>query len=274
MLTALVATPLSVVVGIVIVALFLPIRALIVVLAVGAIGIAVAGYRLVKALRRQIILVPEEGSELLAIIDRLCVTADLPRPEIALEPDVQPNSWVVDLPGRPPRLHLTDGLLRLLEPVEVEAVVAHELAHVGHRDATVMTVVALPANALAEGMQRGMGGGLGLMGLVPFAIGTFAQIGSSSLSRHRELAADRTAATLTGKPSALASALLKVSGAMAKIPKKDLREVAGFQALNLVPVGKDNPGPWRTHPSVEKRVAALERMERRLAAARPAAPRD
>jgi heat shock protein HtpX len=273
MLAAMVATPLSIVVGVVLVALLLPLKALIAVGAALLVGGGFALHRLRKSLRAEVVLRPDEGSELMAIVDRLCVTADLPRPEIALEPDAQPNSWVVDLPGRPPRLHLTDGLLRLLEPVEIEAVVAHELAHVAHRDATVMTVVALPADALAGEGHR-FSGIYGVASLVPVAIGMLARTGSSSLSRHRELAADRSAAALTGKPSALASALLKVSGSLKEIPKKDLREAAGFQALNLLPVGKDRRGPWRTHPSVEKRVAALERMERRLAGARRAGPRD
>jgi heat shock protein HtpX len=209
-------------------------------------------------------LEPDAEPELWAIVDRLCVTADLPRPVLVLEESREPNSWVVDLPRRAPRLHVTRKLLDLLEPAELEAVIAHELAHVAHRDATVMTVVGLPGDALYK--VGGAGGGSWNPG---GSVGLVARIGSLALSRHRELAADRSAATLTGRPSALASALMKMSGVL--IPGDDLR--VGWQSLNLLPAGDESRWWfWRTHPRVEQRVAALERMERRLAAARPALP--
>jgi heat shock protein HtpX len=87
----------------------------------------------------------EEAPELHGTVERLCVLGDIPKPEIVIEDERQPNSWVIDAPGFAPRLHLTRGLLDLLDPVEVEAVIAHELAHVANRDATVMTVWACPA---------------------------------------------------------------------------------------------------------------------------------
>lgn len=208
-------------------------------------------------------LAPGQEPELWAIVDRLCVTADLPRPVLVLDEGAEPNSWVVDLPGRPPRLHVTRKLMDLLEPAELEAVIAHELAHVAHRDATVMTVVGLPADAL---LKTGVGN------WNPGSyVGFVARIGSLTLSRHRELTADRGAAMLTGRPSALASALLKMSGVLG--PDEDLR--VGWQSLNLLPAGKESRWWfWRTHPSVETRVAKLEKMEMRLAAARVRAPRD
>jgi heat shock protein HtpX len=204
--------------------------------------------------------------DLEGIVDRLCVTADLPRPELVLEESREPNSWVVDLPRRRPRLHVTRALLDVLEPAELEAVIAHELAHLVHRDALVMTVTGLPGDALykfqASGGSWTAGGSIGLV----------ARFGSLALSRHRELTADRGAAMLTGRPSALASALVKMSGVL--VPEDDLRKT-GWQSLNVLPSGEDSRWWfWRTHPSVEKRVAALERMERRLAAARAGAPRD
>lgn len=206
-------------------------------------------------------LAPDEEPELWAIVDRLCVTADLPRPELVVEESHVPNSWVVDLPGRTPRLHVTRKLLALLEPAELEAVIAHELAHLAHRDATVMTVTGLPGDALFR-----ITGGAGGSWYPGAAVGMVARAGSMALSRHRELTADRGAAMLTGRPSALASALLKISGVLA--PDEDLR--VGWQSLNLLPADGDRSWWfWRTHPKVEKRVAALEKMERRLAAARP-----
>src|SRR4051794_33691548 len=178
-------------------------------------GIVVA-VRARRQMDRARVLRPGERPELQAAVERLCVLADLPRPEIAVDGERQPNSWIVDAPGRPPRLHVTRGLLDLLEPAELEAVVAHELCHVAHRDATVMTVVGLPGAALLEGARRGSWavGPLIAGRLLGLGIGMTARVGSSALSRHRELTADAGAAALTGKPSAVASALLKVSGGL------------------------------------------------------------
>lgn len=123
---------------------------------VWALGIVIALgiFKVVRDVRRRPddrVLGEGEEPELAAIVDRLCVVADLPRPELVVHEDAEPNSWIVDPPRRVPRLHVTRGLLELLEPVELEAVVAHELAHVANRDATVMTVVALPVEALSRG---------------------------------------------------------------------------------------------------------------------------
>jgi heat shock protein HtpX len=214
-------------------------------------------------------LVAGEEPALHAIVERLCVLADLPRPELVLESEKQPNSWVVDPPGRPARLHVTRGLLDLLEPAELEAVVAHELSHVANRDATVMTVVGLPGAALLNGgRQMEMWWGPVLVGrALGLAIGGLAGIGSNALSRYRELTADAGAAALTGRPSALASALMKVSGDLARLPSADLRAVAGRDAFHLLPVAPERGwlrvlGP--THPRLERRLAALERLEARL----------
>ncbi|MCW3001959.1 MAG: peptidase Ste24p [Conexibacter sp.] len=215
-----------------------------------------------------------EEPELHGIVARLCVAADLPQPEIAVDAERQPNSWIVDLPGRPARLHVTRGLLELLDPAELEAVVAHELSHVAHRDATVMTVVGLPGAILLHG-GGGFGAGWAPMmagRVLTWIIGFLAGIGSNALSRYRELTADAGAAALTGRPSALASALMKVSGDLVHVRAEDLRAVAGRDALHLLPV--DEARGWQralhaTHPSVARRIAALERLERELQHARP-----
>jgi heat shock protein HtpX len=235
------------------------------------VGLALLGLALcVSDMRRAVKgepLAPGTEPELEGIVDRLCVTADLPRPELVLEESLEPNSWVVDLPGRPPRLHVTRRMLDVLEPPELEAVIAHELSHLAHRDAAVMTVTGLPGDAPYRSVG-GVGGSLNPGG----TIGLLARFGSLALSRHRELAADRSAAMLTGRPSALASALLKMSGVL--VPESDLR--TGWQSLNLLPEDEAG-GRWswllRTHPSVEKRIAKLEKMEMRLGAARVRAPR-
>jgi heat shock protein HtpX len=227
-------------------------------------GLAVCVSDLVRSTRGEP-LEPGTEPELVGIVDRLCVTADLPRPELVLEESAEPNSWVVDLPRRRPRLHVTRKLLDLLEPAELEAVIAHELAHLAHRDAAVMTVTGLPGDALYR--VAGSSGGSWNPG---GAVGIVARFGSLALSRHRELTADQGAALLTGRPSALASALLKISGVL--VPQEDLR--TGWQSLNLLPSGDESRWWfWRTHPPVEKRIAKLEKMEMRLAAARVRAPR-
>jgi heat shock protein HtpX len=276
MLLAMVLTPVSALALAGLCVLVLPLRAALALGAIAVVGVAVA----VRDQRRASdarLLGDGEEPELQGIVDRLCVAADLPRPEVALDEERQPNSWIVDLPGRAPRLHVTRGLLDVLEPVELEAVVAHELSHVAHHDATVMTVVGLPGAAMLEGARRGTWafGPLIAGRVLGFAIGKLSGIGSSALSRHRELTADAGAAALTGRPSALVSALLKVSGELSRLPAADLRQVAARDALHLVAV-EDEREPswlWTTHPTIAKRVAALERLEHRMATARPAEPR-
>src|SRR3954466_2156152 len=134
-----------------------------------------------------------------AIVERLCLIADLPKPRIVIENERQPNSWVVSVGRGHTRLHLTQGLLDRLEPHELEAVVAHELAHVAHRDATVMTVVGGPGAVLVGGGSRMARGGLGPMqfgALVAVAIGHVSSFGTLALSRYREFAADAGAVAL------------------------------------------------------------------------------
>lgn len=221
---------------------------------------------------------PEEAPELHAVVERLCVLADLPKPRIVVEPERQPNSWVVAVGRDRARLHLTRGLLDRLDPHELEAVIAHELAHVAHRDATVMTVVGGPGAVLLSGGTTLAGKWiwpLQLGGLVALAIGWLASVGTRALSRYREFAADAGAVSLTGHPAALASALMKVSDGVGHIPTRDLRVAAARDAFHLLPVGSERSGPLpralaATHPSLKARIARLERMEARLQSARPA----
>ena len=282
MVAAAVLTPLSVVVMVLVLALLLPGKVLLG-LAAGVVAGVVVAVRAHRADDRAKVLEPGQVAWLQDGVDRLCVAADVPRPEIVLVRDDVPNSWVVDLPARPPRLHVTSGLLDLLEPDELDAVLAHELAHVAHRDATVMSVVGLPGTVLLEGGRRVQHVGVlwvSLGMLLGAVIGGVSQIGTNALSRHRETSADAAAARITGKPWALASALRKVSGEIARIPHDDLRAV-GHAAFNLVPVEVESDGwgakllrtrPLRpltaTHPDVAQRVAALEALELRLHAAR------
>ena len=215
-----------------------------------------------------------EEPELHAAVERLCVAADLPKPRVILEPEDQPNSWVVSLARGRSQLHVTDGLLEIVAGAELEAVVAHEIAHIAHRDAAVMTVVGGPAAMLLSG-GRGMlraGWFMAAGGLIAFAIGWLGSLGTRALSRYRELAADAGAAALTGNPAALASALVRVSQGLVAIPRADLREVASRDAFHLLPTARR--GEYRlppAHPALRARIERLERLERQLQAARPAA---
>jgi heat shock protein HtpX len=265
-----VLTPLTVVALLALCVLIFPLK-----LTLGLAAVSFFAWRALRSDRRaaEHLLADGEEPELQAVVARLCVAADLPRPEIVVHDERQANSWIVDPLRRRPRLHVTRGLLDLLEPLELEAVVAHELCHVAHRDAAVMTVVGMPVAVLQRGATApGWWWPVGGAKIAGGVIGFVAGFGSTALSRYRELTADAGAAQLTGRPAALASALMKISGGLALVPDEDLRLVAGRDALHIVAVEDRSHWLWRlhgrSHPSVEQRVAALERLEHRLAHAR------
>jgi heat shock protein HtpX len=219
---------------------------------------------------------PREAPGLHAMIDRLCVQADLPKPRIAIADTPVPNAFAM---GRSPRhavVCATTGILQLLEPHELEGVMAHELAHVKHRDVLIMTVASFFASVAAMVMQFGLlFGGVGgrdreggqpafvvvlLVSAVVYAVSFVLML---ALSRYREFVADRGAALTTGRPSALASALRKLSDGMQRVPQRDLRAAAELNAFFIVPAGAK--GTLRsllsTHPPTEQRLAALARLE-------------
>jgi heat shock protein HtpX len=271
MVVAAVASPLIVLAALVALVAVAPTRIVIGVAIASAVGIATALQERAAAVRGREVS-PAEAPELHAAVERLCVLADLPKPRIVVEPERQPNSWIVALGRDRARLHLTRGLLDRLEPHELEAVLAHELAHLAHRDATVMTVVGGPGAVLQSGgarLARRFIWPIQIGGVVAMAIGWVASIGSRALSRYREFAADAGAVALTGHPAALASALMKVSDGMLTIPTSDLRTVAARDAFHLLPVAGDegrglHAALTATHPSLRARIARLERMEARL----------
>jgi heat shock protein HtpX len=205
-------------------------------------------------------------------VERLCILADLPKPEIIIEPEDYPNSWMVGLARRRSRLHVTAGLLALLNHSELEAVIAHELAHVAHHDAAVMSAAGGPGAVLYDGARRIARSNwllcvwTGL--LAAGAIGLVSRLATLALSRRRELAADAGAAALTGRPMALASALCRVSGALTRLPQEDLRVAASRDMFHLLPVDElellDGRRITATHPSLSERVKRLERLERRM----------
>jgi heat shock protein HtpX len=219
------------------------------------------------------VLRPESFPHVHAIVERLCLLADLPKPDIVVEPERQPNSWVVARPHAQPRLHLTTGLLAVLPPDELEAVIAHELSHLAHHDARLMTVVGGLGNVLSDGARdAGWRWFLWAGQWVAAAIGWVSRLGAMSFARHRELVADTGAVALTGRPMALASALRRISGELVRVPAVDLRDAAHRDMLHLVAVEADaGRSPlMRTHPPLARRIERLERMEHRLHAARRA----
>jgi heat shock protein HtpX len=162
---------------------------------------------------------PSEAPGLHALVERLCVQADLPKPKIAIADTDMPNAFAMGRSRRASTVCVTTGLLRLLEPRELEGVVAHELAHVQHRDVLIMTVASFFASIAALVLQFApfLGGSRDREGgqpafivvlLVSVAVYLLSFVLMLALSRHREFVADRGAAVLTGRPSALSSALM------------------------------------------------------------------
>jgi heat shock protein HtpX len=209
------------------------------------------------------VLTGHDDPELFAMLDRLCGIADIARPELVLSEQRQPNSWVVHAPGHMPRLYVTCGLRELLTLDELGAVLAHELAHIANRDAVLMTVVGSPGAAM-----RSARGGWAAAPL--WIIGSLSALGTNMLSRYREFAADAVSAQITGRPSALATALMKVSDSLEHIPKTDLRAAAAMNAFNLVAIS-DRRQWWNrsrllsgvaaTHPPLQARLEALHELE-------------
>ena len=214
--------------------------------------------------------------ELHAIVDRVCMQADLPKPAVAVADSEVPNALAVGRTREGATICVTWKMLEVLEPHELEAVIAHELAHVQNRDALVMTLASffslVAALVLRIGAQVGhVAARLATIGIA-IAGWALSTVLLRTLSRYRELSADRAAALITGRPSALASALLKVDAAVAAVPKKDLREVQPVAALCFAPLrGRDRRFSWltATHPSTERRVAALHALEEQLQGSGP-----
>jgi heat shock protein HtpX len=204
-----------------------------------------------------------EGPMLHAAVGRLAALADAPKPRVAVIDSMVPNAFAT---GRAPArstIAITRGLLAELEPPEVEAVLAHELAHVVNRDGAVMTVASFPALTLRE-VIRGASWKLWVFGLPLMVLACFAYALSLGLmltvSRCREYAADRGAALMTGAPEQLMSALQKIAGRMPQIPEQDLRNVAAMSAFFILPTKLRS----FTHPPLDKRLARLASLASEL----------
>jgi heat shock protein HtpX len=252
---------------------------------IGIAGIGVAFYQwwssdkvAMRAMRAREVT-PEEAPELHGMIDRLCALADMPKPRVGVADLAIPNAFAT---GRSPEravVCVTTGIMGTLTAEELEAVLAHELSHVAHRDVLVMTIASsagIAAGMLTRGAQfgalsrgRSNNGGAPTflialaVSLVVYAISFFL---TRLLSRYRELCADRSGAYLTQKPGALASALQKITGEIAAIPSRDLRAASAMNAFFIAPAisGASLKTLTSTHPSLEQRLEQLARIQAEL----------
>src|SRR3954451_2805600 len=231
------------------------------------------------------IVTPEEAPELHGIVDRLCALADMPKPRVAIADTDMPNAFAT---GRNPKhavVCATTGIMRRLNTEELEGVLSHELSHVAHRDVAVMTFASflgmLAGFITRFALYSGMFGGYGdrrdrdnngaamimfimLVSMLVYILSFFL---TRALSRYRELSADRSGALLTGRPSALASALQKVTGDIARIPTRDLRAAEAFNAFFFTPALANVfsiSSLSSTHPPLEKRLAQLAKLSNQL----------
>lgn len=215
----------------------------------------------------------EEAPKLHAMVERLSQQADLPKPTVAIADTQTPNAFATGRSKNHAAVCVTTGLQRTLDQDELEGVLAHELAHIKNRDMAVMTVASLLGTLAFIVVRWGwLFGGRGrnqapvwVAILVSVVVWIISFLLIRALSRYREFAADRGAAAITGKPSALASALMKIAGRMEKVPKEDLREQAEMNAFFIIPIRSGFVGRlFSTHPPTEKRVERLRDLEREL----------
>jgi len=219
----------------------------------------------------------EEYPDLHRTIERLSQQADLPKPKVAVVDENVPNAFATGRNQKNAAVAVTTGLLRTLDQDELEGVLAHELAHVKNRDMMVMTFASLLGTiafmfvrwgAFFGGGRRGGnrgGGGIVVAIVISLVVWILSYILMRALSRYREYAADRGAAAITGKPSALASALVSISDGVEQIPDSDLRDEAEMNAFFIIPLKSGIVGRlFATHPPTEKRIEQLRSLEREM----------
>ncbi|MDD5023463.1 MAG: zinc metalloprotease HtpX, partial [Methanoregula sp.] len=221
------------------------------------------------------VIADDEYPELHRMVERLATEAGIPKPRVAIMQSPVPNAFAT---GRSPKhavVACTDSIMRLLNRDELEAVLAHELAHVKNRDILTMTVasfIAMIASIIMQsflwgaifGRRDGEGAGAWIIaGIVAAVVWFVANLLMMALSRYREFAADRGSAYLTRNPRALMSALNKISGRMTVVPPEAKAKVEGANAFFIIPALSGNTflELFSTHPALEKRIANLEKIE-------------
>ncbi|MFE5737486.1 zinc metalloprotease HtpX [Streptomyces celluloflavus] len=222
---------------------------------------------------------PEQAPELHGAVDRLCALADMPKPRVAIAESDVPNAFATGRNQKNSMVCATTGLLRRLEPEELEGVLAHELSHVAHRDVAVMTIASFLGVLAGIITRAALWSGVGrsnrdqnaavavlVVTAVSAVVYAISFLLTRLLSRYRELSADRAAAILTGRPSALASALTKVTGQIARIPTDDLRKSQPFNAFFFAPAfNKETFNQLlSSHPTLEQRLDQLGRISAQL----------
>ncbi|ADB50211.1 zinc metalloprotease HtpX [Conexibacter woesei] len=219
---------------------------------------------------------PQEAPQLHAMVERLCVQANLPKPRVAVANTPMPNAFAIGRSPKKATVCATTGIMDLLSPAELEGVMAHELTHVQNRDVMVMTIASFFAAIASYIVQFGFffggssddddGPSMMVVILVSVVVYIVSFLLLQALSRYREFAADRGAAIITGRPSALASALMRISSGMERIPQRDLRSSEELAAFYIFPphAKRSLMNVFSTHPPMEKRIEALSRLESQL----------
>ncbi|PSP58638.1 zinc metalloprotease HtpX [Halobacteriales archaeon QH_8_67_36] len=220
---------------------------------------------------------PDEYPELHRKVERLAQQADLPKPKIAVADSRTPNAFATGRSQDSAAVCVTTGIMRLLDDEELEGVLAHELAHVKNRDVMVMTIASFLSTIAFLVVRWGwlFTGGRNRGGqqqapvfvaiLLSLVVWVISFLLIRALSRYREFAADRGGASITGRPAALATALMKIDSGMEKVPSEDLRGQSEMNAFFIIPIRSGFIGRlFSTHPSTEKRIERLRQLEREL----------
>jgi len=255
-----------------------------------AIGSLFYSDKIALSTARAEVVTAQQAPQLHGIVDRVCALADMPKPRVAISKTRLPNAFATGRNADKSVLCVTSGLMELLTPEELEGVIAHEMSHVAHKDVQVMTIASFLAiiagllirfsfyGELFGGGRRSNNNNGGALPILLIIMGVSIAVYAISfvlirlLSRYRELAADRSGALLTGQPSALMSALQKVSSGINTIPTKDLRSAEPLNAFFFAPAmhvireksGKNLATIFSTHPSLERRLEELEKVQRQL----------
>ncbi|WP_330632953.1 M48 family metalloprotease [Halocatena halophila] len=209
---------------------------------------------------------PHTEPQLHATVARLSQLADVPMPGVYRSYRDRPLAVTTGLTTDETKLVVSTGLLESLDQSELEAVIAHEIAHIKNRDAAVMTLVELPlssARALGRSFQYQTGHlQLLAIGVASYCYWALGRLLVASLARSREIAADRGASALIGDPASVASALRTLDGTVPKAPDRDAREVA-LASMSIVPDGDDDPGPALTYSGGRPAFWSIRRQVRR-----------
>jgi heat shock protein HtpX len=217
----------------------------------------------------------EQYPKLYDMVEKVALSNDLPMPKVAVMNTPVPNAFATGKSKRSSVVAVTTGIIDVLDDEELEGVIAHELAHIRHRDVLVLTLAslfstvafflmryALFGSMYGRSRDGGGGGGMILVLIVAGVTWFVSFLIIRAISRYREFAADRGGAQMTGKPDRLASALLKINSSMKRTPQKQLQKVESMNAFFIIPAlsGDTLSNLFSTHPPVEERVRRLREM--------------